>query len=339
MNYITDKLCVMYMKYIRQKYEKEEKTVNYISYSYYRSDSSAVCNLAYIQPGQVLSLMEQGIIKANEIDINEYDTKLYNACLLYSEYNMSSAIDMYINNLYRSENDGKLLRKAILAKHSNELTLLEDKKIQEKMKFTPEEINIIINNCLTSFYNINTILNNHFDKLSEEHKEKIISILLLDKPRAMSIFENSNLPDDFILRLFRSNFLEENYLDIFHSIYHHTKENNIIRNKVFDYLIGNDNYFYDTFDPLIDGLNAKEKMLVCNKFYKYIFADTSSYRKFLLNCIRFGQYLRKPERMLLIRKMKTKTRIKNIPTAKKNIKFSEDELDQLKSIELMHKLL
>ena len=79
-------------------------------------------------------------------------------------------------------------------------------------------------------------------------------------------------------------------------------------------------------------------MAIYNKFYNDLFGDTKKYSTFLKRCCIFGEILRKKEKDILILRLRTKTRYKDIWKAERNINFDEKEKDRLAAIKLMYDL-
>lgn len=332
-------LCNIYARHIRENNINNDEIIEYeYSPTYYRSSRTATCTLSSIDASAVLYCARAGIIDVTQINLSDSEKLLYQACILVAENSFQIATDIYVCNLCNSASDAKYVRSLIIDLYCGESILFDDEDFIKRMNLSADEKQRLLRKALSKNFNITRLLTENASLLNDDLKNRIISLLRLDHGQAKYYLQNNNITRDFRMLIFKSIFTEKDYYDVFSQIYRHVVEDDEIRTITFNSIITNPNTYYNFFEELIPYLSVREKMLVCNKFYKQIFSDSSSYKTYFNNCCMFGQWLRKNERLILIKKLHTKTRVKNIPYAKRQINFTEEELDQLRSIELAYKL-
>lgn len=340
MNFTAEKLCNMFATVCRNIYANSDKTVQYIGKRYYGSTYNAECRFSQMRADDCYYLAEQGLIDISSLPLAKEDINIYNSCMLRTFYEESLAFDMFSHNLYRNEKDKQILRCIILDNYSGTRDLFDNKELWEKLQLSVEEKRYIIQKALGYPRNLEMLLIEYFNDLTARHKNDIITILHTERAYATNLIMNERINEDFRNRVFHEIFSPENYSSLFSEIYHHTSSNDIIRTQVFNYLMQNpQTCMYGFFKSYVERLSDQEKIIICNKFYREIFSDSSSFRDFFNNCKIFGKWIRKSERILLIRKLRPKTRVKYIDEAKRKINFTPDELDQLNAITLTQRLL
>lgn len=333
-------LCNIYAEIIRANNVNSTAAFEYECVEgYYHSRTTLTkCLLSEIRATDVYFGARDGFINVAELQLSDKQELFYQSCITAAEYDFTLATDMYIYNLCRNKNDAERMRDLALHLYRGENILFDDEDFIKQMKLSAEEIQFLFRQSLCKPFNMTRLLTEHYSSLTNDLKHRIISLLRLDRNQAIYYLYNSSIPLDFQMTIFNTLFTKEDYYDIFFQIYSHVAENNKIRTIVFNTIITDPNVLYDSFQEHITNLSKHEKMLICNKFYKQIFPEDSAFKAFFHNCCVFGLWLRTNERLRLIQKLRTKTRVQHIPYAKQRINFTDSELNQLQSIELAYKL-
>lgn len=339
MDYHLSLLYDMYAEAICQAYKDSDKKISYqYQYSYYSSYETVEVSLCQCTSSQLRCMLETKVIILSELPLtlNKKQQQLYNAFINIARFNYHLACDFVEQRLYLTEKDKKILKTSIINNFNGHIQLFKRQSLIEYLQLTDEEWNRLLLYAINEYDYISVIIQ-YYDKLTNFHKNIILQNLLISE-RATDCLLNTNIPLEFRLQVFQYIY-KDNY-DLYYDLfmrYYNNEIHDVIRDTLFKYVYQH----YDNFSIWSDHLyklNENELELICKKFYDQIF-DTKSFNAFYSQCLRFNKWLRKPERLTLIQKLKAKTRASKIAYAKTHIPWEPDELDILNSIDLRNKLI
>ena len=209
------------------------------------------------------------------------------------------------------------------------------KYISEKNIKIPKDILIsCIHSCILNKKNISLILNKYFDVINKDDLQSLY-LLSYHNMDLIGTILNSNCPIEFKNKIVCNLDNRDIYLFFKHFVKKDLEFEG--RRKMFQNILDlNSRYFF--IKPLLDNCNEEELNIIYDKYYENLFSNTRKYNDFLDKCILFGKVLRKKERTILIRRLKAPTRLKDISYVIDKINFEEEELKQLKSMQVLYKL-
>lgn len=338
MDYNIKQLYEMYAESIRNIYKNSDKKIPY-KCSYYSHNTDGFIILAECTGDQLWYILTERIIILSELPLKltEKQQRLYNAYIYIARFNYGLACDLFEKQLYINEKDKNILRTSIINNFTGNTNLFKREKLIKQMQLTDNEMNRLLLYAINDYYYVEVIIK-FYDKLTIYHKNIILQKLLIDNYQAIQCLLNTRIPLEFRLQIF--SFIYKNEYDLYFDLfmhYYNNAVNDVIRDTLFKYVYQYYNDFSLWEDRLLK-LNENELELICKKFYNQIF-DTNSFNTFYSQCLRFSKWLRKPERLALIKKLKARTRASKIAYAKAHIPFEPDELDLLNSIDLKNKLI
>lgn len=343
MRYDLDKLYDIFSSQICKLYKDSNETITYeYQYGYYDNNKKATIVLAQCQSSTLKYILRADLINLHKLplQLDKNEQKLYNAYMNIAKLNFELACDLFEQKLYINNEDKKMLRTSIInncATHGTQL--LNCERLIELLELTTDELNKILLYAINDNYYYDDVLIKFYDKLTNIHKRIILQDLLISNYRAQRSILNTKIPLEFRIQIFQ--FVYKDHFDLYYDLFaqfYNNEIKDIIRDILFKYVYEHTMDF-EFWENQLRKLSSSELELICNKFYNDIFNDTSSFKKFYYNCLTFNKWLHKSERLLLIQKLKAKTRASKIAYVKSHISFEPDELDILNSIDLRNKLL
>ena len=335
----------IYANKIRDIYKDSEETITYSYHKYNYSIYNDTIKLAECREDILKNIIQDN--KLNLIDLNiqlnTEEQKKYDAFINCSYYNYRYALDLYMHKLYLNLKDKNILRNNIINNYIGDISFFENKALIEELQLTIEEQNkLLFRTLFSNEYGLKHFIITTYDLFTNEHKKLILQNLLIDQYKSFDYIMDTRFPYDFRLQIFQ--YVFQNDYDQYYDLFNKYCKNSIIdgiRDILFKVLYNNSNHisFEIYWNNLLYNLQESELQLICEKYYNDIFGNKSSFNSYYTYCIIFGKWLHKSERMTLIQKLKTKTRMSKIPHALKKIAFDQDEIDILNSIILRDKLI
>lgn len=285
-------------------------------------------------------LFINNIVSLKELLDSPKDFNIFNSYLFKAKLDTNAAFSFFKNHFYINEQDEKDLRQIALSTARYCEDIINDMQIIQENNITSDELQQCLDNILIDDQYTLPACNKYFDILTNKQKDNIIMILYSNQDLTISFLVSELIPLDFKERII-NDVVDLN--KIAHTVWDKLlgvcgPNNTIIRKYMFNYLIKNTDidfcYYYDN-----NKLDKSERETIYNKYKNIIFDNiVNTYRAYYDMCINFGECLNDEHQKLLIKKLRTKSRQKDIPRAKRCINFSEENLTKLNAIELTYEL-
>lgn len=268
-------------------------------------------------------------------DFSEEERKLYQANVIDISRNPRAIHAALELGIVLSKMDFEYLKKIFIESGYGACIVIGKDKIVKRLHLKKEEIQKCITVYLRHSFNMSTLVENYLEYMTTIHKKILLDYLYKNWESAASIIFAKHVPENFrMLVLQASN--PKNYRLIFSKIESYDSTTSFARAFLFNTLFQNETFEY--FEPILQFLNIDEKLKIYNKYHEELFSNKKKYTQFYDRCIIFGKFIGKEERMTLVKRLSTKTRYLDIPHARKNIEFDEEERMKLNSISLFYNL-
>ena len=347
MLYSNQDLIILYNIYankIRDIYKNSDETITYQYTKYYHTKQTDTIKLSECTGNILCDIMNDNQLNLIDLNIqlNAEEQKQYDAYMNCSLYDHNLACNLFKNKLYLSLNDKNILRNNIINTYYGNMSFFQDTQLMNELQLTIEERNKILPySFFSSSYNLRDLVTTYYNCLTNEHKTLILQSLLINTYQAQALILLQRVPLEFRIAIFQ--YVFEGHSETYYELFSQFCDKSIkdtLRDTLFKYVYNNDNTRFDSYwYNYLYKLQDSELQLICEKYYDDIFENKSSFNQYYEYCLLFGNWLRKPERMALIQKLKARTRVIKIPHALQEIKFDQNEVDILNSIILRDKLI
>ena len=326
--FISSLICI--------KYKDSDQSATIQTKSRYSQNKEITFVLNQCCANFVPELLKNNIIQLYDIFQTEHDKKVYQSYLCRALYDSIESMHFLRNRLYINEIDKQKLRDNIWYNAYNCYDIVMNKELQQYLNITIDEYNKCLNTLLLNIRYDDEIILKQFDNIDQD---QLILLLYSNEDMALRVLKMS-IPFYFKKRILTEVFnLNTDAYKIWSYLSQNTYDtSNDVRQYVFNILIQYSDINYSYFNNNIV-LTDYEKEIIYQCFRNEIFKDISStYVEFFNTCKKFGKFIDSEIKQQLIKKIKTKTRYRQIYNAKVHINFTESELNQLDAILLTYEL-
>ena len=286
----------------------------------------------------IVYLIQNGF-RLEDLEFTDDEQFKYDSIIFNNRFNSTAKI-ILLDKLYKTKKDYEYIRQYFINSDFGAYDILTTKNVYETaLNLTKEEIiNLLDKHVVADNYYCYRMIEYYYPYLTDKQFDNLKYIFQADISAFNNIMISEYIDINFKLRLYETyNYLDANWIYILKNLNLGTEA--FLHSKVFRKILDDDTMNLYRWLNIVSEkcLTNAQMSIICNKYYDELFTF-EKYAVFLERCLIFGKMLRKKERELLIKKIKTPTRWKDIDRAKNNINFSSDELAKLDTILLTYKM-